>query len=47
MMTRILGFTFGLVLLLFPQSRYMAEGAALQQQPLEPLTKFRNFPSKV
>jgi len=40
-MTRILAFSFGLVLLHAQHSNLLAAAAALKQQPLEPLIKFR------
>ena len=40
-MARILAFTFGIVLLHSPSNHLLATAAALKQQPLEPLIKFR------
>ena len=43
MMIRILGSTFGLVLLHAASGHLLAVAAAVKQQPLEPLVKFREF----
>ena len=42
-MIRILGSTFGLVLLRAISDNLLAAAAAIKQQPLEPLVKFRAF----
>ena len=42
-MIRILGSTFGLVLLHAISDNLLAAAAAIKQQPLEPLVKFREF----
>ena len=42
-MIRILGSTFGLVLLHATSGHLLAAAVAVKQQPLEPLVKFREF----
>jgi len=42
-MIRILASTFGLVLLHATSGHLLAAAAAVKQQPLEPLVKFREF----
>ena len=42
-MIRILGLTFGLVLLHATSGHLLAAAVAVKKQPLEPLVKFREF----